>query len=497
MIAELEALARIAEGMVVPVAFAAAAVTLATSSAPPNRHTCLGRPYVSWGWALSLVGLCLMALSAWSAYEDSHYGALEAIGLMLMALTGAGLLLLGLGPFASRLLEILAGYAERLPLPVRLAARDLAGRREITASAITVTAMATALGIALTVVAVGMTGQSSAQYVPRARPGALLVGYFEAGHLGDVRAAVQRELPGVPVTQTETLSGSLFGDQTFNASADDVDLSDESAYWSQVIGDETLLRYLTGDQATPYDPDKAVVVTTDDVRVDSVEIDYRVNGRDSAVKVETIPAVVAGTVDPHMETIFIPAKIARDRGLRLVPNELIVDPSLHRASEDERARLRSRLGDIADAYVERGYQPMIGWRVVAAALLLLALGGASATGIGAAARARPGQVLRRAGAGSAALRWFGASRAGMGALCGVVLGALAGCPVGMLLIWPLTMSTTWEDPPRVLPFETPWAAVAAVVVGLPVLAAALGGLLVRERAVVARDYSRRSSAAGR
>ncbi|MEU7739226.1 hypothetical protein [Nonomuraea sp. NPDC049158] len=33
-----------------------------------------------------------------------------------------------------------------------------------------------------------------------------------------------------------------------------------------------------------------------------------------------------------------------------------------------------------------------------------------------------------------------------------------------------------------MPFETPWPAIAAVVVGLPVIAAALGGLLARERA---------------
>ncbi|NUW40209.1 hypothetical protein [Nonomuraea rhodomycinica] len=429
MIDELETLFRIALGMVVPVAFAAAAMTLATSSAPPDRHVRVRRGYVVWGWSLALVGVCMMVLGAWAAREGGRYGAFEALVTVLMALVGAGLLLLGLGALASWLLEVLARPAERLPLPVRLAARDLADRRETTAVAVTVTATATALAIAVTVVAVGMTGQGSAQYVPRARPGALLVGYFPAERLGAVRAAVQRELPGVPVTQTETLSGSLFGDQNFTARADNVDLSDEGVHRPQVIGDETLLRYLTGDQATPYDDDTAVVVT--------------------------------------------------------------------RTSEDERARLDSRLGDLADTYVERGYQPLVGWRVLAAALLLLALGGALATGIGAARRARPGQVLRRAGAGSVASRGFGASRAGLSALCGAVPGALAGCAIGMLLIWPLTMSTTWEDPPRVLPFETPRTAVAAVAAGLPVVAAALGGLLVRERAAVARHYSRRSSPAGR
>ncbi|MBN6052868.1 hypothetical protein JYK22_13100, partial [Nonomuraea sp. RK-328] len=128
-------------------------------------------------------------------------------------------------------------------------------------------------------------------------------------------------------------------------------------------------------------------------------------------------------------------------------------------------------------------------RYVAAALLLIALGGASAVGRGTATTARLGHVLRRVRGGSAAaFRWFGASRAGLAALCGTVLGAVAGCPIGMALRWPLTAPGTWDSPAR-LPFETPWTTVAAVVVGLPVLAAVFGA--------VVRDYSRRRTPAGR
>lgn len=42
-------------------------------------------------------------------------------------------------------------------------------------------------------------------------------------------------------------------------------------------------------------------------------------------------------------------------------------------------------------------------------------------------------------------------------------------------------ATSWDSPPRVS-FETPWPTIAAVVVALPVLAAALGGLFAREPA---------------
>ncbi|MEU7853388.1 hypothetical protein [Nonomuraea sp. NPDC049141] len=267
----------------------------------------------------------------------------------------------------------------------------------------------------------------------------------------------------------------------FSASAESVGLLEESVYPHEVIGDEALLRYITGDQSTPYDEGRAVVVTTADVKVDSVAIRYDVTGNNGPLASKSIPAIGARTIDPNMQTIFVPAKVVRDLGYQLEPDELIVDPSLHRISASEQERLDSRLGDVAQTYVERGFQASTSWQVVAVATLLIALYGALTAGDGKATSSRSGRVLRRAGDGTAAtFRWFGACRAGLSAACGTVLGAVAGCPIGMLLIWPLTASNSWESPPRV-PFETPWLTIAAVVVGLPVLAAALGGLLTRAR----------------
>lgn len=482
MIFDPSILLRIGLAMAIPAVFACTSVTVAALSAPRNRHVRIRRRNVVGGLFVSFIGVGMMAFGAWSAREDSRYDAVVLIGLTLMALIGGGLLLLGFGPFASWLLEILGRCAERLPLPVRLAVRDLAGRRATTAPAITMTAMATSFGIALTIIAVGMTTQDSAAYSPSARPGTLSVRSFSAEQAGAVRAAIQRELPGVPIAQREIPSHPPREFRFFGADAENVDLPEERVYANEVIGDEALLRYLTGDQSTPYDEGKAVVVTTADVQVDSVQINYDVTGKDDPLTSKTIPAIVAKTVDPHMQTVFVPAKVVRDLGYQLEPDELIVDPSLHRISAGEQERLDSRLGDIADTYVERGFQASTTWLVVAAATLLIALFGALTAGDGKATSSRPGRVLRRAGDGSAAtFRWFGASRAGLSTLCGTVLGAVAGCPIGMLLIWPLTASSSWDSPPRVS-FETPWPTIAAVVVGLPVLAAALGGLLARERA---------------
>ncbi|MEV0145695.1 MULTISPECIES: hypothetical protein [unclassified Nonomuraea] len=302
---------------------------------------------------------------------------------------------------------------------------------------------------------------------------------FSAADAGTVRAAIERELPGVPIAQSERPSALSW---YFDARAENVEIPEEAVYGDQVIGDEKLLRYLTGNQSTPYDEGTAVVITSADVKVDSVVLSYEINENDETTTSRTVRAVLARTADPHMETIFVPSKIVRDLGYQLRPDELIVDPSLRRVTAEEQERLDDRLDDaVAKTYVERGFEASTGWLPIVAAAFLVALAGALAAGLGEAANARQARVMRRAGNGSAtAFRWFCAFRAGLSALCGTVLGAIAGCPAGMLLLWPLTAPTTWDDPARV-PFETPWPAIVVVVAGLPLLAAALSALLARER----------------
>ncbi|WP_379489696.1 hypothetical protein [Nonomuraea rubra] len=264
---------------------------------------------------------------------------------------------------------------------------------------------------------------------------------------------MERELPGVPIAQREAVpDGSWF----FRATAEGVETPEEAVYWDQAIGDEKLLRYLTGDQSTPYDENTAVVITSAGVKTDSVALGYERNATDEATRTKTVRAIVARTSDPHLETIFVPSKLVRDLGYRLRPSELIVDPAVHRVTPQEQQRLDDRLDDaVAEVHVERGFQASTGWLPFAAVAFLAALACALASGFGKAANARQARVMRRAGNGSAAaFRWFRASRAGLSALFGTVLGAIAGVPAGMLLLWPLTMRTTWEEPERV-PFETP------------------------------------------
>ncbi|GGL33909.1 hypothetical protein [Planomonospora parontospora] len=347
---------------------------------------------------------------------------------------------------------------------------------------------ATAFAVALTIIALAMTAQDRAQYQPQARPGTLLVRSFSAEETAAVRAAVQRELPGVPVVQRDVLREH----GPFGSDIENVELPDlESVSPSELIGDRALLHYLTGDPSTPYDEGTAVVVTAADVEVDEVTIHYDLSGKTDSLQHKTIPAIAAKPAAPHLETIFLPAEVVRGLGYHLDPEELIIDPSAHRTSVAEQERLDGRLGDAAVTYVERGFQEPTGWRIVAASAAVIALGWALAVPGRTVAASRSRRVLLRLGGSAATLRLFTAFRTGLGAACGAVTGVAAGCVIGLLLAWPMTYpaSSGWEPVPRVA-FDTPWPLLAVPAAVLPVLAAAVAGLLPLRRSAAVPSVRR-------
>ncbi|MEO3805559.1 hypothetical protein [Nonomuraea sp. B1E8] len=411
-----------------------------------------------------------MALIAWSTREDEHYDDFGSALQLLAAIIGGSLFLTGLGPFTPQLLDILRRRTARLSPVIRLAARDLARNSLRTAAPIAITMVTTAFAVAFLIVAVATTAQNRANYHPQARPGALVVNVWGEGATG-LRAVIQQELPGVPIVQMDILHHRGY----FSLDVKDVDLPEvESVGLPGSIGDQALLRYLTGNPATPYDEGTVVVVTPDDIQVDTVTLSYSLP-TEKEDRHKAFPAVAVRSSDPHVNEVFIPTKIVKDLGLRPEPDKLIVDPSAHRTTQAEQDRINRRLGDGEGAYVERGFQESAGWMGVVAAAIVVALGSALVAG-GRAGAGRSRRVLLRVGNGSVlTLRMFAASRSGLSTFCGTALGAAAGCVIGLLVAWPSTTSIDWEVPPRVS-FETPWWAVAALVAGLPVLAGIIAAL---------------------
>jgi hypothetical protein len=420
-----------------------------------------------------------MAVIAWATHEDNHYDDSESALQILAAIDGGALFLTGLGPSTPWLLGALRRHTVRLSPAIRLAARDVARNSPRTAPPIAITMVMTAFAITWMIVAVAETAQSRAGYFPLARSGALVVDVQtdDPKDVAVARTVVQQELPGVPIAQRD--EPTYLGH--FSLEVEDVDRRDvESVAPAGFIGDQALLRYLTGDPATPYDEGTAVVVTPNDLKVDTVTLSYSMPTDDDAEKEppsKSIPAIAVKSADPYVNEVFIPTKVIRDLGLRPEPIKLIVDPSAHRTTEAEQERIDQRLGAEMSTYVERGFQePAAEWMGVVAAAIAVALASALIAGGQAGAGGRTRRVLLRVGAGSPlALRMFAAGRAGWSMLCGTALGVFAGCVIGLLLAWPMTVSIDWGVLPRAS-FETPWWAIAALATGLPVLAGVIAAL---------------------
>ncbi|GAA0984074.1 hypothetical protein GCM10009555_057110 [Acrocarpospora macrocephala] len=455
----------------IPAALMCGSVFLAARSTSP-----LVRPgYLLWGAILAAIGYAVMAHTASATYEDQHYDDFGSLGTVLLGFLGAGVFLLGLGPFIPWLLRMFERLAVRLPVPFRLAARDTGERPVLTTTAVAMTMMITAVTVAALIASAARTAMNELEYQPRARPGALLVDEFRNDQAAAVQAAVQRELPTVSIVPSngENDSGYFIAEVTDGLLADPVH-----------VGDPALLRYLTGDPSAPFREDTAVVVTAEDVAISSVPIVHNLSGDHgdyAAYPRKTIPAVIARPADPHVEAIFIPSKVIQDLGFHLVPRQLIVDPGVHRISPLEQERLEERLGGTATVYVERGFQPATGWQAFVAVMAVIALGSALlATGWTSAESRSTRVLLRVRGGSSAALRRLAACRAGIATACGTVLGATAGCAIGLLLRWPLTTSAEW-DPIKRPPFPVPWPVIAELAIGLPLLAAAIAALLTPRR----------------
>ncbi|MEU4228633.1 hypothetical protein AB0F17_30435 [Nonomuraea sp. NPDC026600] len=447
----------------IPTAVVCGSIFFAALSAPREQRNRMSLYPLVWGAVVATFGIAVMALTAWSTQADKHYDDFDSALTALAGIFGGALLIFGLGPFVPWLLEVVRRSAVFLPRALRPTVRHVCGAPARTAAGVATTMVAAAIATALMIIAPAMTAQGGADYYPDARPGALVVEGFGADQTATVRAAIQRELPGAPITEKSSDRGPGF-----------LDVATDYSNWSDpYVGDQALLRYLTGNPSTPYDKGTAVVVATDNEETDSAEVRYSLSATGGSTAIKAIPVITVRPPDPRFGRLFVPREVVQDLGVQLQPDQFIIDPSHYRVSATEQERLDRRLGGIAVTYVERGYQAPPYWLYVVAVVILIALAGALvATRSAGSARI----LLRISGGSVAGLRFLAACRAAVGAACGTAIGATAGCVIGLFLVWPMTTSADWEPPPRA-PFETPWPAIGVLIAGLPVLAAVIAALV--------------------
>ena len=271
------------------------------------------------------------------------------------------------------------------------------------------------------------------------------------------------------------------------------------------MGDVRLLRHLLG-RADPaaeaaFAEGKAVVFQSVKVTGGQAKLTVDTYGdAEVATRSLSLPAIAVSAGRWLPVQGVLPHAAAEKAGLKPQLDRLLIDPREHRVTEAEQTRIDERLKTVTylvSAYLERGFAEdfTLPFVLLGGAVALLVLGATfMATGL-AAADARPDLVgMFAVGAPARTRRAFVAAQAAIIAVAGVVLGVLAGFVPGLASIWleeARYRTNGLEDLVPVTQIDTPvidipWSLLAVIVIGLPLLAALVAGLLARTKVVLAR-----------
>ncbi|MEU6738131.1 FtsX-like permease family protein [Streptosporangium sandarakinum] len=436
--------------------------------------------------------------------------AVRAIGSdRVWVLAAEVLALLGLVALTPSMVRLAAAAAKALPLPLRLAARDAARNRGRTASAVAAVMTAAA---AFTMAAVAFDSNLAERreaFHPAVPAGTVQIdgaGLDDARWAG-VRTLVERALPGAPLIEAvapRDTRGSAVELSVGQLGAPDGMYPGNPFGVSLPVGDGRLLEFVQGRRdpvaAAAFAAGRAVVFDPDLVRDGRLWLTalHRMSDWSGTSEELSIPAVVARAADPLHAVAVLPASALPALGLKPEARVLYAVPSSVRLTEEQEARLERELaitiGPVGVTFVRDidsyGFvKPLL---FLAAAVL--ALGGTlAATGL-AAVDLRPDlSTMAAVGAKPGTRRLVVAGQAGFVAGLGALAGALAGIPAGIAVAgssrpygyraWAPDSSSFLDRLPAI---ELPWLFLAALVVGLPLLAALVAGAFTRARVTLTR-----------
>ncbi len=446
---------------------------------------------------------------------------LGARGTELAVAGGAVLLVVGVLLATSWLVGSLAPLARWLPVAGRLAVRDATRNRTRTAPAVAAV-LATVAGVtALAVGSASDSAQSRRDYVPQAPPGTAVVqAAADEATWSRIERVVAEQLPGrtvgvvraVPYTPQTPHTLGVRAPGCTRAAADCTwypwtapgALGSTASLGDVVVADESLLASVTAgrlrDEAlAAHRAGRAVVFGTGaldaagEVTVDALSWDgtgEEVIGTAALPATEVVPPVVDGLLQAPALVVLPPA-LADRLPVEVATTQLRVGGPDEPVSAAEQARLDEAFGGAGGQvglYVERGWSDDLS----TARLLLVLVGGTlvlvatlTATGL-AVADARPdAATLAAVGAPPRIRRLTAMGSAAVIGGCGAVLGVLTGLAPGIAVAYPLTSTDYGQgggDPVVVVP----WDLLAAVAVGVPLLAVVVTGLAVRSRLPMTR-----------
>lgn len=409
----------------------------------------------------------------------------------------------------------LARSARRLPLPLRFAARDAARHRTRTTPAVAAVAATVAGVVALGIAVASDEKQSRETYEPSLVVGdAAITPDLGFGRGADVDwsayqelvarsapAARVREVRGLPQSTSQGEGWTEVTLRRPGAATDEPDIGPWTSF--SALGTDTLVSDGTDlpavvARSAAFDvaaarralaAGRAVVLTSTpaEASLTTVVVQSRTFAADAAEPTRSTRVAVPALVLVVPPRIAAPVRAMLPPGLARrahVPTATVSLELAHpRLSEAQERDLRAELGALAapgSLYAEHGYRTdpstrIIEW-VLAALGAVLMLGGTLTATFLALSDAKPDlATLAAVGAAPRTRRAVGAAYALTVGLVGAVLGALVGAVPGVAVTYPLTDTGSG-------PFlAVPWALVGAVVLGLPLLTAALVGLVTRSR----------------
>lgn len=417
------------------------------------------------------------------------------------------------------ILAAVARTVKGLPLPVRFAARDAARHRGRTVPAVAAVAATVAGVVALGIGASSDDLKQRQAYSPALAEGATSVTWWAPEVPGEetlsagraaARVAAAVEGVGADGRVMHGLSHS-YGDEeevrwyvSGDGSQDDWLLeSADGSYGSTVLVADVAPDFpvgtgpdagvdadLVAQVQEALDAGRAAVLTSRDVRGTTVTLVQETmvwngdEGTSDRTAEMVLPATFVQVTGVGRFSAIVPSAVAEAEGLPVVPVGVYVADGL---DEEQSDAVVSELVDTAvdvSVWTERGYEGADTGIVMlvlgAAGAVLMLVGTLTATFL-ALSDAKPDlATLGAVGASPRTRRGVGASYALLVGGVGAVLGVLIGLVPGFASAYVMTARGYWEGAQGPY-FDVPWLLLAVVVVGLPLLTAAVIWASVRAR----------------
>jgi putative ABC transport system permease protein len=433
----------------------------------------------------------------------ASYGATRREDLAPVLIAAAAILcVLGMVLLVPVVVLALARVARRLPLSLRFAARDAARHRTRTVPAVAAVAATVAGVVALGIAVTSDEAQNRETYRPQQAMGSGAVFDYDARGYDALADAIADVAPGLEQERVLGLSPERrrgYVDARFLAEgAGDGPMlgSWGGSFGSSVLVADrvpALTEDLTAEQRESADRVLArggmVVFTDAPVRAEEATLVVRLTERRDEVDRRRVTAptaflVVADGYAPAQG--LLSTEVAERLGLPTAEVGLLLPGPVDRDQEADVSEVVRGISPSAMVYVERGYESPDEVAIIQLVLGVLGgvlmLGGTLTATFLALSDARPDlATLAAVGAAPRTRRGVAASYALVVGLVGSVLGAVVGAVPGVAVSYPLTRSfdPTGEAASHYL--AVPWTVVGVVVLGLPLLVAALVGLAARSR----------------